>query len=352
MYEKQQISTLKNTITQIQQQNLTDLDALREANSDLYDSLWIAMYDFASLALLAKSHTNRKGERKPGNAALLASVRLTPDDVSAALLTHLYSKLDKIVVKPVDEIIPYTNTTVYRFCLDIVRRKKPDPLSLDQPIGPDGTTTLGELLADELSDFVAEMVDNDTHQEELEAARDVVLRLIGLMDAKPGVASALLSRLMGRKPLEMVADIRKNGALRTINHYIHSVCKTLSISVPAVQKETCSIKDLEQQLHVMMMKKPNNTIAVLTHITGLKPQALAASIRKDGVDHTIGQCCSMIRSKLITGSRDEQAALRGKVRWAMTNLQLHTYDTDTECAKHISKLCNRHKGLLAPCMTA
>lgn len=348
MNEMQQIITVKNTIAQIQQLDLTDLKTLRETSSDLFDSLWIALYDYANLALKAKSHTNRKGERKPGNIVLLASVNLTPDDVSAELLVHLYSKLDKIVVKPVDDVVRYMNTIVYRFCLDQVRRRRPDPASLDMPVGPDGSITLGELIADERSDFLGQMVEEDRHQEEFEASREVVLRLMGLMQTKPGVASALLSRLMGLPPRAMVADMRKNGAVHTVDQYVSSVCKTVDIPVPTAPEMACSINDLEQQMLLMMKKKVNGGIVVLSQLTGISKQEIAESIRVDGVESTVNQCGLIIRGKLANGSRKEQALLRTMLRHVMLSLSLHTYDDDAACAIHISKLVNRHRGLLAP----
>lgn len=229
MNEKQQINTLRNVLTDIHQQGLTSATALRDADVALYDRLWIAMYDFSYLALSTRSHVNRSGKRGPGNATLLAAVHMVPDDVASAVLVHLISKLDRILNMPVGDVIPFLHTSVNNYCKDLVRRKKPDPVEMDQPIG-DGAATFGDMLSDDRSDFLANMVEEALHAEQMAAARDVVLRLFALMKDKPGVASALLSRLMGVKPREMASSMRTDGVARTVCGYLSALCRTAEIS--------------------------------------------------------------------------------------------------------------------------
>lgn len=347
MNEKQQIINLKNVITRIQNLGITEVAELRDNAASHYDELLIALWDFCDLALHTRTHVSRSGKRSSGNAALLDSIHMTPDDVAAALLVHLVCHVDRIITMPADEAIRFLHTTVYHYCLDLVRRKKPDPIELDQPIG-DGTATLIDLIRDERSDFVAAMVEEDLHQEQLQAARDVVYRLLSKMPEQPGVASALLSRLVGVKPRDMVSAVRSIGVARTVNGYIHSVCKTLNIPVPDGYDADFNSKFFYQQLLVMMKNNPDACMAVLRHFTGMPMQHLADSIRVNGVRDAILQCCQLIHRRLTASSPQEQAAMRTRLCWALTSMQLHTYDTDAACAMQISRLYHRHNDLLNP----
>lgn len=246
MSEMQQIINLKNTIADIHQQGLNTADQLRNADSDHHDRLWISLYDFIDLAL----HT-RTSKNGAGNAVLLSIVNRKPEDEITNVMLHVLRKLDRILALPVKEVVPFLHTTVTNYCRDLVRRKKPDLIELDQPIG-DGSSTLIDLICDEHSDFLAAMVEADLDAEQHESARNVVLRLLALMPVKPGVVSALLSRLMGLKPREMVADMRASGVANTICRYVNSVCRTTEISgreARALMRAMPNWRKIRQQLH-------------------------------------------------------------------------------------------------------
>lgn len=246
MSEMQQIINLKNTIAEIHQQGLTTADELRNAEGDLHDRLWIALFDFCRLALYTR--TSKHGA---GNAVLLASIGRKPEEEVTNVMLHVLHKLDRILDLSVDEVVPFLHTTLNNYCKDLIRRKKPDPVELDMPVG-DGSSTLIDLLCDERSDFLAAMVEADLEVEQHERARNVVRRLLSLMSQKPGAVAALLSRLMGLKPREMVADMRASGVANTISRYVNSVCKTTEISgreARALLRSMPNWPKIRQQLH-------------------------------------------------------------------------------------------------------